>query len=105
MEGRKGGTTPVGAYSSLGGDSPYGCADMVGNVWEWTHSLYAKYPYHAKDGREDEANRNSRVLRGGSFRSPRYNARCAYRNGSGPDDRDYNVGFRVCVAPHHTSGI
>jgi len=98
-ESKKGDTTPVGVYSALGGDSPYGCADMVGNVWEWTHSLYKNYPYDAKDGREDESGRHSRILRGGSFNGARNHARCACRSLSLfiSDNRNHSLGFRVCV--------
>jgi formylglycine-generating enzyme required for sulfatase activity len=85
-EGSKGDTTPVGLYSPTG-DSPYGCADMVGNVWEWTQSLDKGYPYDAKDGREDfnaaggRVNPGDRVLRGGSFYYLYRGARCAFRLG------------------------
>jgi formylglycine-generating enzyme required for sulfatase activity len=101
-EGNKGGTTPVGAYSAAGGDSPYGCADMAGNVWEWTYTLFAKYPYVAVDGREDEKSRASRVLRGGSFYYDLYLARCAYRSSDSPGGSSLNIGFRVCASsPSH----
>ncbi len=105
-EGKKGGTTPVGAYSAVGGDSPYGCADMAGNVWEWTHSLFVKYPYNdATDAREDEKSKNSRVLRGGSFGSDRSDARCAYRYSYNPGFRNGDFGFRFVVSPSLISDL
>jgi formylglycine-generating enzyme required for sulfatase activity len=95
-EGGKGDTTPVGLYSTQG-DSPYGCADMSGNVWEWTHSLFKPYPYKADDGREDEKASGARVLRGGSFIYYDGYARCAYRNSI--DVLSDDGGFRVVASP------
>lgn len=57
--------TPMGHFSSQD-DSPYGCADMPGNVREWTHSLFKPYPYNANDGRENAAESGDRVVRGGA---------------------------------------
>jgi hypothetical protein len=94
-ENGKKGTTPVGAYSPQG-DSPFGCADMVGNVWEWLHSLFKPYPYKATDGREYEKASGSRVLRGGAFDNLEKHTRCAFRSAS---YLYFNRGFRVVAAP------
>jgi formylglycine-generating enzyme required for sulfatase activity len=91
------GTTPVGKYSPRG-DSPYGCVDMSGNVWEWTRSLGKDYPYNPRDGRENPSDSGSRVLRGGFYRDGASLARCAARNHYPPIHLwGYQGGFRVCV--------
>ena len=97
-EGGKGGTTLVGTYSPHG-DSPCGCADMVGNAWEWTHSLSKTYPYKADDGREDENAPLAPVLRGGDFGNDERSARCAYRLDLRFSRLHHYLGFRVVVAP------
>jgi hypothetical protein len=96
------GTTPVGRFSPQG-DSPCGCADMAGNVWEWTGSLYRSYPYQADDGREDPDSPDVRVLRGGAFNNNAGFARTARRSRNYPDPHLWNLGFRVgfSATVHH----
>jgi formylglycine-generating enzyme required for sulfatase activity len=92
-------TSAVGCFP--GGMSPYGCLDMVGNVWEWTRSLYRDYPYDPQDGRENlEAGDDVlRVLRGGAFDGHTRLVRCASRLRLYPVNHDGRRGFRVVVPP------
>ncbi|MBI1878976.1 MAG: SUMF1/EgtB/PvdO family nonheme iron enzyme [Chloroflexi bacterium] len=93
-EAGPGATTPVGQYSPAG-DSPEGCADMAGNVWEWTDSWFQPYPgsnYQHKDYGE-----KVRVVRGGSFNGDGVYARVACRGGRDPLLRNWYLGFRVGV--------
>jgi formylglycine-generating enzyme required for sulfatase activity len=87
-------TTPVYHYPR--GATPEGIFDLAGNVWEWTSSLYASYPYDAGDGREDEKGEGQRSLRGGSFASPSAAyVRSAMRSLSYATRRREHIGFRV----------
>ena len=88
------GTTVVGSYSPAG-DSPYSVADMAGNVWEWTNSLYKGYPYDSLDGRENETSQDRRVLRGGSWRNEADEVRSSNRYSARPTLSTGYVGFRV----------
>lgn len=103
-EGGKGGIAPVGSYSPVG-DSPYGVADMAGNVWEWCNNLYRPYPYRPDDGREDVGVEGPRVLRGGSWDNDRRYARCACRDRLVPEDFHGSLGFRVVSPGSHISGF
>jgi toxoflavin biosynthesis protein ToxD len=89
-------TTPVSAYPQA--FSPYGIADMVGNVWEWCSSLYAGYPYNAGDGREDLKVEGWRVLRGSSWLDYEWGLRAARRLSGQPTHTSHNTGFRVAYS-------
>jgi formylglycine-generating enzyme required for sulfatase activity len=81
FEKNKDSTTVVGSYSPKG-DSPYGCADTVGNVWEWTISDYGN---------------RSKAVRGGGWNYLRIYVRASIRDYLYPDSRNDNVGFRCVV--------
>lgn len=95
--------TGIGLATAVGtfpwGSSPYGVEDMAGNVWEWTNSAVARFPYNPADGREDPETDKPRVIRGGSWRSYPTQVRAASRAGLMAGDRRDDVGFRVVIAP------
>jgi toxoflavin biosynthesis protein ToxD len=97
VESGKRGVTPVGYYSP-GGDSPCGAADMAGNVWEWTSSLFSPYPYVGDDGREDPKGAGPVTVRGGAWYYSRKLARCASREGLPPTYISHALGFRVALS-------
>jgi len=93
-------TTPVDQHPD--GISLYGIQDMSGNVWEWTRSIYDRYPYDAKDGRENVEPRDDvrRVFRGGSYIDPKSYARCSCRYRNFPNHRRKSGGFRIVFSSH-----
>lgn len=88
------GTTPVGSYSPSG-DSCYEVVDMVGNVWEWTQSLFMPYPYLPDTNREEIKPKGRYVVRGGAWYYTRKMSRCAVREGVLPDHLSPSIGFRL----------
>ena len=97
-ESAKKNTTPVGSYSP-GGDSPFGVADMVGNVFEWTASQLLPYPYLADQSREVKKPGARYVIRGGAWYYSRKLARCAAREGEMENHQSLSTGFRLARTP------
>lgn len=92
-----GGTTAVNATET--GASPYGCVDMLGNVWEWTASNFAPYPdfkpYPYQGYSQVYFDDRHRVLRGGSWATRRWGLRATFRNWYDPRTRQIFAGFRL----------
>lgn len=88
-----GAPTAVGNYPD--GASPYGALDMVGNVWEWTASIWLdNYENYMTQMANSADNNLRRVLRGGGFRDAEF-VRCAARSWDLSTQRYRDLGFRV----------
>jgi ergothioneine biosynthesis protein EgtB len=85
---------PIGSFPD--GQSAYGCQQMIGDVWEWTTSDYVPYPGFKSEFDEynDKWFVGQKVLRGGSFATPRVHIRSTYRNFFYPHERWMIAGFR-----------
>ncbi len=91
-------TVDVAAHPA--GDSPFGCRQMIGNVWEWTASVFEPYPGF-EPGLYREYSEpwfgTRRVLRGGAWATRGRMLRNTWRNYFTPERRDVFAGFRTCA--------
>ncbi len=74
-----GGTSRAGSIES--GKSPFGVYDMAGNVWEWQAGWY-------------DEKKKLRLLKGGSWLTPKESLRSAARLGDSGDLKFNDYGFR-----------
>jgi len=91
-------TAPVGSFSPKG-DSPLGACDMAGNIWQWCEDWYATYQRGDQTDPTGPPTGEHRVWRGGSWAYFPWGYRSAYRNGSTPENREGDTGFRVVLIP------
>jgi iron(II)-dependent oxidoreductase len=92
------GLAGVEGYSA--GDTGSGVRQMIGNVWEWTASPFEPYPGFVTDPYQEYSEPwfgTHKVLRGGSFATPRRLIRNTWRNFYTPDRYDAFAGFRTCA--------
>jgi iron(II)-dependent oxidoreductase len=98
LEWRSSGCVDVGAHPL--GDSPAGCRQMIGNVWEWTQNDFLPYPGFAADPYQEYSEPwfgTHKVLRGGCWVTRGRLLRNTWRNFYTPDRRDVWAGFRTCA--------
>jgi formylglycine-generating enzyme required for sulfatase activity len=91
-------TTPVNHFGIA---NAFGLSDMHGNVYEWCldhyHYGYEGAPEDGSVWLSSEVN-EKRCLRGGSWGVNPWYCRSAFRNSWVADNRDVDIGFRVCCS-------
>jgi iron(II)-dependent oxidoreductase len=92
-------TAPVAARPR--GASPYGVEDMLGNLREWTSTIFRPYPYGTNDGREGWAGAGAVVVRGASHDDPAHElsvTRRRFYDRRGAAAGHHFVGFRCATS-------
>ncbi len=91
---------PISADEKSAGDSAFGCRQMIGNVWEWTSTIFQPYPDFSPDMYADYSQPlfgKTYVTRGGCWATRARLIRNTWRNYYGPDRNDVFTGFRTCA--------
>lgn len=90
---------PSRAGAFPGGVAPSGCAHMMGDVWEWTSTVFDAYPgfraFPYREYAEPFFRDGYRVLRGGSWATQEVAARITFRNWDLPERRQIFAGLRL----------
>jgi gamma-glutamyl hercynylcysteine S-oxide synthase len=98
LDYRAGGTVDVRALPD--GDSPVGCRQMIGNVWEWVEDTFAPYPgFVCGPYREYSLPYfgQKKVLRGGAWTTRSRLIRATWRNFYMRHRRNIFAGFRTAA--------
>jgi iron(II)-dependent oxidoreductase len=82
------------------GESPFGVRQMLGNVWEWTSTVFGPYPGFAPDPYREYSEPwfgDHMVLRGGAWSTRARMISTRWRNFYRPVRRDIITGLRTCA--------